>query len=524
MAGVVVKEPGSQPLKKVLVQVVAENQKEAGNYTASSDADGQFHIENVAPGRYQVFLEKTGFVAVDERGTKSDSQVFTIQSGQPLEGLMFRMSPTAVISGRITDEDGDPMAGVRVLALRKLPGKAKREGAGTESTNDLGEYRLSGLAAGQYWVAAMPPPDFRDYEHERSTNNADHADTAPDVRYLTTYYPGTYDEAQASLIALKAGDDIPVNLTLTPAKTYHVRGVVTGIAALQKPVVELFSKAGDSAHAAEVGPDGQFEVRGVGPGSYILRVSSASDSEPVIARQEISVVSSDVEGLKLAPQPSFTISGHLHIEGTPQGLSQYSVNLRATGLPEETGFFMLQEFFGANAPVDRMGNFAWKNINPGNYVVQPFGSDEQSNSFLKSVTLGGRDVESGFNVSGPATVDLVISFNGATVDGTVFEKEKSVEGSHPVANATVVAVPPENYRNLLDHFGVGETDQRGHFTIHGLGPGTYTLYAWKDVEQNLYHDPDFLKSQEANGTALKVEEGSRQVVDLKLSSAGEEWR
>jgi len=51
IAGTVAKEPGSQPLKKVLVQVVAENQKEGGNYTASTDADGRFHIENVLPGR-----------------------------------------------------------------------------------------------------------------------------------------------------------------------------------------------------------------------------------------------------------------------------------------------------------------------------------------------------------------------------------------------------------------------------------------------------------------------------------------
>ena len=65
-----VKEPGSQPLKKVLVQVIAEDQKQGGNYTASTDADGHFRIENVAPGRYRIFLERTGFVGVNERGLK----------------------------------------------------------------------------------------------------------------------------------------------------------------------------------------------------------------------------------------------------------------------------------------------------------------------------------------------------------------------------------------------------------------------------------------------------------------------
>jgi hypothetical protein len=56
IAGTVIKEPGSQPLKKVLVQVVAEDQKQGGNYTASTDADGHFHIENVTPGGYRVFI------------------------------------------------------------------------------------------------------------------------------------------------------------------------------------------------------------------------------------------------------------------------------------------------------------------------------------------------------------------------------------------------------------------------------------------------------------------------------------
>src|ERR1700682_2095208 len=161
IAGTVVKEPGSQSLKKVLVQVVAENQKEGGNYTASTDADGHFHIENVVPGRYRIFIERTGFVGVNEHGLKSEVNVFTVQAGQAVEDLLFRMLPTAVISGRIPDEDGDPMSGVRVVAQKKKPGKSTRESVGTEATNDLGEYRLAGLFPGQYLILGTPSPDFR---------------------------------------------------------------------------------------------------------------------------------------------------------------------------------------------------------------------------------------------------------------------------------------------------------------------------------------------------------------------------
>ena len=530
LAGMVVKEPGSQPLKKVLVQVIAEDQKQGGNYTTSTDADGHFHIESVVPGRYRLFLEKTGFVEVNGRGLKADANVFTIQARRPLEDLMFRMLPTAIVSGRITDEDGDPMSGVRIIAQKKKPGKATRESVGTDATNDLGEFRLSGLFPGQYWIVAMPPPDFRDYEQQpkKLPHGDNQGDSQPDNRYLPTYYPGTYDAKQASAVTLKAGEETPINFTLVPARTYRVRGIVAGVTAGQKPVVELISKAGDSIHASEVGPDGWFEVRGVGPGSYLARASAGTESQSLVARQDISVVAADVEGLKLVPLPSFTLSGHLRIEGGMSGdLTQYSVNLRQAELPEDAGLSMSQEFFGANAPVDRLGNVEWKNVNPGNYIVQVYGGDGQG-FFLKSVKLGGRDIATGFTASGPATLDLLVSTNGGTVEGVVVEKEvekeKEVDNEHPVANATVVAVPEEKYRKLPDRFVTGSTDQRGRFTIRGLGPGSYTLYAWQDLDEPVWVDPDFLKAQEANGRAVKVEEGSHQAVELKLSQAGEEWR
>jgi hypothetical protein len=309
-----------------------------------------------------------------------------------------------------------------------------------------------------------------------------------------------------------------------PARTYRVRGIVTGIKAGQKAAVELVSKAGDAIRANEVGPDGQFEVRGVAPGSYVVGASLGNESQPLTARQEISVVAGDVEGVKLVPQPSFTLSGHLRVDGRVSGeLTQYSVNLRPAELPEDPGFFLSQGFFGTNTPVDRLGNFEWKNVNPGNYIVQVYGGDGQG-FFLKSVKLGERNIETGFAASGPATLDLLVSLKGATVEGAVVEKEKDADSDHPVANATVVAVPDEKYHKLSDRFGIGSTDQHGRFTIRGVAPGSYTLYAWQDLEEGVWRDTDFLKSQEANGTAVKVEEGSHQKVELKLSPVAEEWR
>jgi len=524
IAGTVVKEPGSEPLKKVLVQVIAEHQGES--YTASTDTDGHFRVDKVALGRYNIFFEKTGFAGVNARGLKSDTNVLTVQAGQPLEDLLFRMLPTAVISGRVTDEDGDPLHEVRMFVQRKKPGKATREGVGMAGTNDLGEYRVAGLFPGEYWIVAMPPPDFRDYERQRDKSPDGNNVDKPDTRYVTTYYPGTYDPTQASAIKLKAGDEMPVNFTLVPGRTYRVRGTVVGVVPGQKSTIELLPKAGDAVrvNADEIGPDGQFEVRGVAPGPYVLRTSAIRGTQSLTAEQEINVVAADLDGLRLTPAPAFTISGHLHSEAASADLTPYFVNLRLADLPDDPGFFMSQDFFGGNATVDRLGNFEWKNVNSGNYIVQVYGGDPQSSYYLKSVTIGGRDVAAGFTASGPATVEVLVSSKAGIVEGTVVEKEKDIDDSHLAANATVVAVPEEKYRKIPNRFASGSTDQYGRFSIRGLAPGSYTLYAWLDLEDSVWRDADFLKSQEANGTAVKLDEGSDQQVELKLSAVDEEWR
>ena len=86
-----------------------------------------------------------------------------------------------------------------------------------------------------------------------------------------------------------------------------------------------------------------------------------------------------------------------------------------------------------------------------------------------------------------------------------------------------MAVPEEKYRKIPDRFGSGSTDQHGAFTIRGLSPGSYTVYAWQDVEESEWRDPDFLKSQEANGLPVRIDEGSDQKLELKLSGTGD-WR
>jgi hypothetical protein len=70
--GIVTKDPGSEPVKKALIELIAENQAEGGDYTAVTGADGAFHIEGIVPGRYRLFTERTGFLEVDKHVVPGD--------------------------------------------------------------------------------------------------------------------------------------------------------------------------------------------------------------------------------------------------------------------------------------------------------------------------------------------------------------------------------------------------------------------------------------------------------------------
>src|SRR5271154_2621988 len=413
IAGVVTKDPGSEPLKKALIELIAESQTDGGNYTALTGADGNFRIENIVPGRYRLFVERTGFQEIDKHRRRTEGRVLTLSAGQELKDLVIRLQAAAVVEGRVTDEDGDPMPEAQVAVLRQtfVAGRSHWEQAGAERTNDLGEYRIPSLAAGNYFVSVTPPPDFRSLI-ETSGNVAKASNGASSDKpaaYQTTYYPGTRDRAQAAPIQLHAGDDFPANFSLTPSPSLIIRGSVVNLPPGTTAAIMLQSKDFSLVlNGAEMHKDGSFEIRDVSPGAYTIYATVDNAATPMLARQSLQMTSANVDGLQLAPQAGGSIRGHLRMEASsvsrPDASQMFLLLRSADGDDDALGGVTIGEGSPTLAHVNADGSFEWKNVSAGHYYVQLSDVSSMPDWFLKSVAAGGREVEdSGFSISGGVT-------------------------------------------------------------------------------------------------------------------------
>jgi hypothetical protein len=528
LSGIVTKDPGSEPVKKALIELIAESQSDGTNYTALTGVDGGFRVENIAPGRYHLFVERSGFQEIDKHRRRADGRVITLTAGQELKDLVVRLQAAAVVEGRVTDEDGDPMPEAQVAVLRAtfVAGRTRWEQAGAERTNDLGEYRIAGLAAGNYFVSVTPPPDFRsliEASGNAAAGNSSSAavDKPAPAAYQTIYYAGTRDRAQAAPIQLHAGDDFPANFSLTPSPSLTIRGSVVNLPPGTTAAVMLQSKDFSLVlNGAEMHKDGSFEIRDVTPGAYTIFATVDNAAVPMMARQALQVASENVEGLRLAPQAGGSIRGHVRLESssaTKPDPSQMFLLLHSTADDDDAlGAYSMTE--GASSPgfstlahVNSDGTFEWKDVPPGHYSVQISDTSAMPDWFLKSVAVGGAAADSGFNVGGGATViSLVASANGAVAEGMATNQK-----DEPIADAVVVAVPVARFRSHPDRYRKAVADQTGRFTLRGLPPGDYTIFAWESIDGDAYYNPEFLKSYEGQGKALHANEGERTSMQLR---------
>ena len=187
-------------------------------FDANTDGDGRYELKQLPAGLYTVSASRPNYVA-HTFGQKRQGGAGTridVTDGQTIAAVDFKLMRAGVITGRVVDEVGDPVTDVQVMPLRLQYANGTRQlfpSNRAGSTNDLGEFRIFGLAPGRYYLSAV----YR---------NMMGGDTDDRSGYSPTYYPGTGNMAQAERITIAAGQTIAgANFTLLPIRTVRVSGI-----------------------------------------------------------------------------------------------------------------------------------------------------------------------------------------------------------------------------------------------------------------------------------------------------------
>ena len=152
VSGVARNAVSGDPLAKasvVLLQMDRPNQSLAPSTT--TDGEGRFAMNGIEPGQYRTMAQRVGFVSADQTGG-TPSAALTLAKGQTLSGVEIKLTPQSVVTGRITDQDGDPVpfASISLARPRYIRGKRQLMPVGSAQSNDLGEYRLFGVSGGLF--------------------------------------------------------------------------------------------------------------------------------------------------------------------------------------------------------------------------------------------------------------------------------------------------------------------------------------------------------------------------------------
>jgi len=503
------------PLKSVHVMLAAENPagRDPRTYGATSDSSGAFVLKNVAPGRYRLFAERTGYVS--QQYHSSDTQggaLLALQPRQQVSGILFRLVLAAVVTGRVTDEDEEPMARIRIMALRRPTedeqedeesyGSRKQDQlfpAGSARTDDRGQYRIFGLKSGDYYLQAaeslQPPQDsFVDQGYFLRQSLG--------VEYAPVYYPGVLQRGQAEAISLRPGDEAQVDFSLRHIKTVEISGRV--IAPDGKPanaMVELQDAGVEDyfeGQNANTDADGKFQLKGVPPGSYIIVAyqQSSSDVYYPTARQELTVGNDNIDSLTIALSRGTDFTGKVMLEGVARP-HYLQVSLRAVGG---------KDFGYLGGRVKQDGSFELKNVPEGNYAVVVYGEGDESRWYVKSARLGSDDVlEHGLEVEKGTggTLEIIISAARGQLEGSVTQDDK------PAIGVGVWVVPdPETTFNRMRRRGT-TTDQNGQFVLPGVAPGKYRVNARSPADSAG-------GDAKAEPQSVTLSEGEHKNIQLKL--------
>jgi hypothetical protein len=514
---------------------------------ATTDRQGKFLIKDLDPGSYRITAARNGYAKQEygQRTAGSQGTAINLVAGQNLKDIAFNLTPAGNVSGRVRDFSGEPVTGLQVQLLRAAynpGGQRTLQTAGTARTDDRGEYRMYWVTPGRYYLSVSigPPNAILNLGVYSGSNEV------PTKPYPTTYYPGTIDSSKASVIDIPPGAEVSaVDVVMTQLDLFRVRGRVVDAATGRSPrnvnislvprqtvgSIPILTSLPNTAPPYNPAV-GTFELRDVAPGSYWLRAALSADlSAPVptntnartvndllntvLGSQQatqipLDVSNADVEGITVVLAPGVSVPGRLRVEGqdvaSVDGYDRIRIQLRPTG-PGNPGVPRPQ-------PLNADGSFTIDNIAPGEYRI--LANTPRPDMYLKDARLDSVDVlNQPWVISGPVsgTLSIVLANGAGQLEGNVVNDK-----SEPVRGIQAVLIPDRS-RDRPELYRIATTDQSGHFTMRGIPPGDYKVFAWESIEQYSYYDPDVLVQFEQKGKAVSIGESSKPTVEVKLIPA-----
>jgi hypothetical protein len=528
-------------LRKVSL-TLRPNGRGGGSYSTTSANDGSFRFTSVDQGNYALTGERTGFVRETLSTPGGQTRVIEVVSEKNTAGIELKMTPQSVIAGHVFDEDGDPLQSVNVEVWHYTYPRGRRQitQAQNGSTNDLGEFRIANLSPGRYYVSATARrvgPNQGIFDGGRAGRAGRSAAVGVVEDYVTTYFPNLMEPGNASPLDLVAGSELRgIDIRLLKTRFHRVSGSVAGLPAstLAADAAKGKGKAkgGDNGFAgfapggpgvvlaltprngqggrqiagAAVSADGTFEFAAVPPGSYTIVAQAPGPAQQrLTARAPVDVANGDVSNVSVRLQPPLAFAGKVTVEGTQSSVRLSS--LRLTFTPSEPG--PGNQGRNGQTQLTDDGTFQTE-LAADAYIVDAGGLPD--GYYLKSVKLAGREMPDALldlNYGG-GTVDVVLAPTAGDITGLVQNGR-----GEPATSVQVTAVPTSGSLRR-DMNKLVTTDANGNFTLHGLPPGDYRIFAWEEVETNAWMDRDYRQPFENLSASAKVDQSTTPSVTLRL--------